>query len=220
MVLTHGIPPEFRGGIRLFKPPYAIGSVPSLSGHAIACRWRSLPRVRRHRASSPQGSWSNGCCLCRSPWTNSCASRFPHPLLLSSGHNNSMLKVSLSTRAESGAYSRDSSRFPRRRPFIFLNRLTPSGQSRVYRATQLRNDDVHCGESAGTGPINLKVVGVTCSSFSGITMDQFVWQQRIVRQMEKPTLAARHSYSVCVLLLLLFTLTDRASTILIPSNIQ
>ena len=42
---------------RLFmKPPYAIGSAPSLSGHAIAYRWRSLPRVRRHRASKPQGS--------------------------------------------------------------------------------------------------------------------------------------------------------------------
>ena len=39
-----------------FKPTYAIGSVPSLSGHAIAYRWRSLPRVRRHRASKPQGS--------------------------------------------------------------------------------------------------------------------------------------------------------------------
>ena len=39
------------------KPPYAIGSVPSLSGHAIAYRWRSLPRVRRHRASKPQGSF-------------------------------------------------------------------------------------------------------------------------------------------------------------------
>ena len=38
------------------KPPYAIGSVPSLSGHAIAYRWRQLPRVRRHRASRPQGS--------------------------------------------------------------------------------------------------------------------------------------------------------------------
>ena len=38
------------------KPPYAIGSVPSLSGDAIAYRWRSLPRVRRHRASKPQGS--------------------------------------------------------------------------------------------------------------------------------------------------------------------
>ena len=38
------------------RPPYAIGSVPRLSGHAIAYRWRSLPRVRRHRASKPQGS--------------------------------------------------------------------------------------------------------------------------------------------------------------------
>ena len=39
-----------------FKPPYAIESVPSLSGHAIAYRWRSPPRVRRHRASKLQGS--------------------------------------------------------------------------------------------------------------------------------------------------------------------
>ena len=40
-----------------FKPPYAIGLVQSLSGHAIAYRWRSLPpRVRRHRVSKPQGS--------------------------------------------------------------------------------------------------------------------------------------------------------------------
>ena len=38
------------------KPPYAIGSVPSLSSHTIAYRWRSLPRVRRLRASKPQGS--------------------------------------------------------------------------------------------------------------------------------------------------------------------
>ena len=39
-----------------FKPPYAIESVPSLSGHAIAYRWRSLPRARRYRVSKPQGS--------------------------------------------------------------------------------------------------------------------------------------------------------------------
>ena len=38
------------------KPPYAIGSVPCLSGHATEYRWRSLPRVRRHMASKPQGS--------------------------------------------------------------------------------------------------------------------------------------------------------------------
>ena len=45
------------------KPPYAIGSVPSLSGHANAYRWRSLPRVRWHRASKPQGSSEQ-----RLPW--------------------------------------------------------------------------------------------------------------------------------------------------------
>ena len=50
--------------IYLFKPPHAIGPVPSLSGHGIAYRWHSLPRVRRHRASKPQGISSSGCCLC------------------------------------------------------------------------------------------------------------------------------------------------------------
>ena len=33
-----------------------------------------------------------------------------------------------------------------------------SGQSRVYRVTQLRIDGVNCREFAGTGPVNLKVV--------------------------------------------------------------
>ena len=46
----------------------------------------------------------------------------------------------LSTQLESGAYSRDSSRFPRlRRPFIYTAiRHGASGQSRVYLVTQLR----------------------------------------------------------------------------------
>ena len=60
----------------------------------------------------------------------------------------------LHTQAESGAYSRDSSRVPARRPFFYSNHRTPSGQSRVYRVTQLlRTDGVHCRESAGTGPV-------------------------------------------------------------------
>ena len=56
-MLTYGISPEFRGGVRLFSVT-AIRhrvKVPSLSGHAIAYRWRSLPRVRQYRASKPQG---------------------------------------------------------------------------------------------------------------------------------------------------------------------
>ena len=67
MVLTHGVPPNFGGGVHLSMPSNAFGSVPSLSGHAIAYPWRSLPRVRRHRASNPQGSSCSGWCLCRSP---------------------------------------------------------------------------------------------------------------------------------------------------------
>ena len=42
--------------------------------------------------------------------------------------------------------------------------ILPLGQSHVYRVTQLlRTDDsVHCRESAGTGPVNLKVVPNEC----------------------------------------------------------
>ena len=45
---------------------------------------------------------------------------------------------------------------------FILNHHTPSGQSRVYRVTQLRTDGVHCRESFGTGPVNLKVVPHEC----------------------------------------------------------
>ena len=55
-LLTGFSPSSAAASIIYFKPPYAIGSVPSLSSHAIAYRRRSLPRVRRHRASKPQGS--------------------------------------------------------------------------------------------------------------------------------------------------------------------
>ena len=82
----------------------------------------------------------------------------------------------LHTQAASGAYSpRDSSRFPRRRPFIYLNRHTPSGQYRVYRLTQLRTNGVHCREVAGTGPVVLKViVPVTGAAIFQVTMGQLV----------------------------------------------
>ena len=47
--------------------PSSIGSVPSLSDHAIAYRWRLPPRVRRHRVItiSPQGRSRNLCSLFR-----------------------------------------------------------------------------------------------------------------------------------------------------------
>ena len=44
-------------------------------------------------------------------------------------------------RLTSGAYLQDSS--PRRRPFLSLNRYTPSGKSRVYRVTHLFTHGVH-----------------------------------------------------------------------------
>ena len=58
------------------SPYYIIVLYYSLSGHAIAYRWRSLPRIHRHRASGPQGSSSDGRCLYRSPWSADSCVRF------------------------------------------------------------------------------------------------------------------------------------------------
>ena len=53
LVLTYGIPPKFRGDVHLFiKTAMRHRVSPELSGRAIAYRWRSLPRVRRHRDNS------------------------------------------------------------------------------------------------------------------------------------------------------------------------
>ena len=60
------------------KPSYVIVSVPSLSGHTIMPRWRSLPRVRRHRANKSQCS-SERVLRGRSPWTNKHAPLFSIP---------------------------------------------------------------------------------------------------------------------------------------------
>ena len=70
----------------------------------------------------------------------------------------------LHTQAESGAFLQVSSRVPRQRPLIYLKPpyCMSSGQFRVYRVTHVRTDVVHCRESAGTGPVNLKVVPIEC----------------------------------------------------------
>ena len=81
----------------------------------------------------------------------------------------------LNAQAESGAYSRNSPAFRGGvHLFFYLYRHPPSGQSRVYRVTQLRTDGQHCRESAGTRPVVLKMVSVTGAAFSGITMDQLI----------------------------------------------
>ena len=68
----------------------------------------------------------------------------------------------LHTQAESGAYVRDLPSSAAASIYLFKNRHTSSGQSRVYRVTQLRTDGVHCRESASTGTVNLKVVPNEC----------------------------------------------------------
>ena len=77
----------------------------------------------------------------------------------------------LRTQAESGAYSRDSSRFPPRRPLIYTSnrrRVSPE----FYQVTQLHIDAVHCLESAGTVPVVFKVVPAPGAASSGVTVDQ------------------------------------------------
>ena len=48
----------------------------------------------------------------------------------------------------------------------FYQHHTPSGQSRLYRVTQLRTDGVHCRESVGTGPVVLNLDRVTGAAFA------------------------------------------------------
>ena len=46
--------------------------------------------------------------------------------------------------------------------FLFRPPYAIGAVPRVYRVTQLRTDRVHCRESAGTGPVNLKIVPNGC----------------------------------------------------------
>ena len=79
LVLTYGIPPDVRGGVHTFLPPHTIRSVESLSGHAVAYQWRSLPRVRWHRASIVLKVVRVTGVAFASPWTNYyCAPLFSH----------------------------------------------------------------------------------------------------------------------------------------------
>ena len=71
------------------RRPYIFASIthhrvsPVFTGHAVAYRLRSLPRVRWYRARSPQGSSSNGCCFCiTTDQMLLCSSLFPRPLLV------------------------------------------------------------------------------------------------------------------------------------------
>ena len=65
-----------------FKPPYAIRSVLSLSGHAIAYRWRSLPRIRWHRASKKPRGCSKRVLLWQVTMDQLICASLSHPLLV------------------------------------------------------------------------------------------------------------------------------------------
>ena len=69
---------------------------------------------------------------------------------------------------------------------FILIRHTPSGQSRFYRVTQLRTDGVHCRESAGISPVNLKVVPATGAAFSSITIGRCCFFPTTTSQFDTP----------------------------------
>ena len=84
--------------------------------------------------------------------------------------------------------------------FIY-NRHTPSVQSRVYRVTQLRTDGVHCRESAGTGPVFLKVVPVTSAACVSLFSHTHCWYEVVIA-------CAVHKVSEHVVLIPLVSSTD------------
>ena len=96
--------------------------------------------------SAEQGKWIFPCPrACLRIWSRETGSAVPPRVSL----------FILHTQAQYGAYLRDPSRVPRRRSLsyylVYKKRHTPSGQSRVYRVTQLRTDGVHCRESYCSG---------------------------------------------------------------------
>ena len=77
----------------------------------------------------------------------------------------------LHTQTESGAYLRDSSRVPPRRPYIYLIRHTPSSQSQVYRVTQLRTAESPLGQGRSKPQGSSERV----LPYSQVTMDQLIY---------------------------------------------
>ena len=83
-------------------------------------------------------------------------------------------RLILHTQDKSGAYSRAPPLPPAFRGGVNLYRQQPPpSQSRVSWVTQWHTNGIHHLESAGPGPVVLKVVPVTGAAFSGATMDQF-----------------------------------------------
>ena len=120
-MLTYGIPPEFHGGVLFIyiKPPHAIGSVPSLSGQAIAYRWRSFFFFSERAARGGGGG-------------EGALPDFFFFFPCSADHERDWPSCKV----------------------VFFGLAT--------NAPNVRNNNNNCRESAGTGPVHLKVVPNEC----------------------------------------------------------
>ena len=83
--LWNRFPPPPTYGMYTYKDFSAHGTISSYVVFQNMVIIAALSRVRWHRASSPQGSSSNGCCLCITiDQMLLCSSLFRHPLLVCS----------------------------------------------------------------------------------------------------------------------------------------
>ena len=102
---------------------------------------------------------------------NSLSPFVPKNLVSRDGFGSPVLRqpAHLHTQAEYGAYLRDSSRFPPRSPFIYFKSPYTIWSVPSLSDLAMRTDGVHRRESAGTGPVTLKVVPVTGATFASST---------------------------------------------------
>ena len=106
---------------------------------------------------------------------------------------SSRVSLLISTLRPNLVYLRDSSRVPRRRPFIYLNHHTPSGQSREFNGS--RNNCVPMAfttESPGTGQVNLKVVPNECC------LGWSPWTNYYVPLFPTPTVGMKAAPTTCL----------------------
>ena len=146
--------PEFRGGVHYETAIRAIGPVPSI--YRVTQLRANGAHCREPAGTGPVNLKvvPNECCLGRSPWTHSYVPlSFPHPLLVWSGHVES-------TGCKNGPECEKQQFFSKIFRFKAIRAIGPVPS--IYRVTQLRTNGAHCRESAGTGPLNLKVVPNEC----------------------------------------------------------
>ena len=152
LMLSHGIHPDFRGGVHFFIPPYTIGSVPSLSSHV---RWLAAGTIPNSLLF-----WQVLCVIV--PFV-----LFFVFVLLSYLLFCFVLMLSLELCRCSPDFSFPADHVPDWHPRILLGMVEARSVDVNNTTQQLHTDSVHCRESAGTWPVVLKVVPVTGAAFAG-----------------------------------------------------